>query len=231
MFFWYIDPLYLWLILLTMLISGGVQLYLQSTFKRWGSVKSSSGQTGTQVAQTIFTHTNVKAIPVQTIGGNLSDHFDPRENVVRLSEAIAAQPSIAAMAVTAHELGHVQQYQQSSPMIAARNFLLPALQFSPTLSYIALLMGILFNLAGLVWLGVIVFAVMVVFSLLTVPIEFNASNRGMKLLEESGLLKTEEDRKGARALLTAAGLTYVGAAVTSVLQLLYYISIAKRSTR
>lgn len=231
MFYWYIDPLYLWLILLTMLISGGVQLYLQSTFKRWGAVKSSSGQTGTQVAQTIFTRTNVQAIPVQTIGGSLTDHFDPRENVVRLSQPIASQGSIAAMAVTAHELGHVQQYQQRSPMIAARNFLLPALQFSPTLSYIALLMGILFNMTGLVWLGIIVFGVMVVFSLLTVPIEFNASSRGMKLLEESGLIQTEEDRKGARSLLTAAGLTYVGAAVTSVLQLLYYISIAKRTAR
>ncbi|MFN8473641.1 MAG: zinc metallopeptidase [Anaerolineae bacterium] len=229
MFYWYIDPLYLWLIVIILLISGGVQLYLQRTYKRWGAMVSSTRQTGTQVAQTIFARTNVKPIPVQTIGGNLTDHFDPRENVVRLSQAIATQGSIAAMAVTAHELGHVQQYQQRSPMIAARNILLPALQFTPTLSYIALLMGIIFNLTGLIWLGIIFFALMVLFSILTVPIEFNASNRGMKLLEESGLINTDVDRQGARSLLRAAGLTYVAAAVTSVLQLLYLITVARRS--
>jgi Zn-dependent membrane protease YugP len=109
-----------------------------------------------------------------------------------------------------------------------RGFLLPALQFSPTVSYIAILMGLIFNLVGLLWIGIIFFGLMVLFSVLTIPVEFNASRRGLKMLEEADLMVSETDAQGARQMLTAAGLTYVAAAVASILQLLYYISIAKR---
>jgi Zn-dependent membrane protease YugP len=132
------------------------------------------------------------------------------------------------MAVTGHEFGHVQQYQTGSGLIKARGVLLPALQFSPTISYIALILGLWFNMTGLLWVGIFFFALMVLFSILTLPIELNASRRGIKLLEESGLMQNEQDAKGARQVLNAAALTYLAAAVTSILQLLYYISVAKR---
>jgi Zn-dependent membrane protease YugP len=226
----YIDPNYVWYVLIpTLLISIGVQVYLKSTFAKWGQTKNHIAMNGMQVGKALFDKTSLKAIPLERTPGSLSDHFDPGANVVRLSDPIATQTSVAAMAVTAHELGHVQQYQTGSALISARGFLLPALQFSPTLSYIAILMGFWFNLTNLIWVGIFFFGLMVLFSILTLPVEIDASRRGLKLLDEAGLFQNEEDRRGAQSMLTAAGLTYLAAAVTSILQLLYYISIAKRS--
>jgi Zn-dependent membrane protease YugP len=227
--FWYIDPNYMWYVFIpTLILSLGVQLYLKSTFAKWGKTKNHIGMNGMQVGKALFDKTSLKAIPLQRTPGSLSDHYDPGANVVRLSDPIATQSSVAAMAVTAHELGHVQQYQTGSALISARGFLLPALQFSPTLSYIAILLGFWFNMANLIWIGVFFFALMVLFSVLTLPVEIDASRRGLALLREAGLFQNEEDERGARKMLTAAGLTYLAAAVTSILQLLYYISRAQQ---
>lgn len=229
--FW-IDPVYFWYVFIpTMLISLGVQFYLQSTFKKWNGVPNSSKITGPQTAQQLFTRTSLTAIPVERIKGSLTDHFDPGANIVRLSDPVSTQPTVASMAVTAHELGHVQQYQTGSGLIKLRSALLPALQFSPTLSYMSLMFGLIFDMTNLIWLGVFFFALMVIFSLLTLPVELDASRRALKLLDEAGLMKTDEDRKGSRAVLNAAALTYLAAAITSVLQLLYYISIARRASQ
>ena len=225
----YIDPTYLWYVFIpTLLISIGVQAYLKSTFNKWSHVRNHINMNGMQVGQALFAKTSLKAIPLQRTPGSLSDHFDPHANVVRLSDPIATQSSVAAMAVTAHELGHVQQYQTGSALISARGFLLPALQFSPTLSYIAILLGFWFNMTGLIWVGIFFFALMVLFSILTLPVEIDASRRGLKLLQEAGLFQNPEDERGARSMLTAAGLTYLAAAVTSILTLLYYISRAQQ---
>jgi Zn-dependent membrane protease YugP len=228
--FWYIDPTYFWYVFIpTMILSLGVQIYLKSTFAKWSQTRNSTGMTGMQVGQQLFSRTSLQAIPLERVSGSLSDHFDPGANVVRLSDTVAAKSSIAAMAVTAHELGHVQQYQTGSALIGARNFLLPALQFSPMLSYIAIFMGFFFNMTNLVWIGIFFFALMVLFSILTLPVEFDASRRGLKLLREAGLMQSDDDARGARQVLTAAALTYLAAAITSILQLLYYISIARRN--
>jgi Zn-dependent membrane protease YugP len=225
----YFDMNYLWYIMIpALVISGFTSMYLQSTFKKWSKVANTEGMNGMQVAQTLFSRTSLKPIPVEQTAGSLTDHYDPGSNIVRLSQPIANQPSIAAMAVTAHELGHVQQYQTGSGLIAMRSALLPALQFSPTISYLALFAGFMFNLTGLVWVGIFFFGFMVLFTILTLPVEFDASRRAMILLQEAGLTDTPQERQGAKAVLTAAALTYVGAAVQSVLQLLYYISLAQR---
>jgi len=227
--FFYIDPVYFWYILIpTLIISIGVQVYLKSTTAKWSQVQNSAHATGVQTAQQIFAKTSLNAIPLERISGEMTDHFDPGADVVRYSQTTADKTNVAAMAISAHELGHVQQYQTGSGLIKMRSFLLPALQFSPTISYIAILFGFWFNLTGLIWIGILFFSLMVLFSLLTLPVEIDASRRGLRLLEESGLMISDEDRKGSRAVLTAAGLTYLAAAVTSVLQLLYYISVAKR---
>jgi Zn-dependent membrane protease YugP len=243
--FLYFDPRYILFVLIpALLISGGVQLYLKSTFAKWRQVRNSAGLTGEQVADTLFergalipvaTERSGKRIPLlqripiqRSQAGALSDHFDPRANVVRLSEPIATQPSVASMAVVAHELGHVQQAQQRSPLMTARNVLVPAVTISPMVSYGLIVIGFLFGSTGLVWLGVLVFALVVLFAVLTLPVEINASRRGLRLLHETGLMQTESDAQGSRAVLTAAGLTYVGAAVTAVLQLLYFVMLAGR---
>ena len=229
MFGWYIDPVYFWYIFIpTLVISLGVQLYLKSTHAKWSQVKNHNNMYGLQVGKELFTRTSLNAIPLQHVSGTLSDHFDPKANVVRLSDSVYANQSVAAMAVTAHELGHVQQYQTNSALISLRNFLLPALQFSPTISYIAIMFGLFWNMTNLLWIGIGFFALMVLFSLLTLPVELDASKRGIRLLKEAGLLKNPEDERGAKQMLNAAAMTYLAAAVTSILQLLYYISVAQR---
>ena len=212
----------------TLLLSFLVQMYLRRTYSKWNKVRNANGLTGAQVGQALFDRTPLNEIGMQVVPGNMTDHFDPRTNIVRFSQGTATQPSVAAMAIAAHELGHVQQYQTGSALIKARSFLVPAVQFSPTLSYLSILAGIILNISGLLWLGVFFFALMVVFSLLTLPVEFDASRRGINLLNEAGLLSSSEDSRGAKAVLRAAALTYIAAAVTAVLQLLYYITIANR---
>ncbi len=228
----YFDSSYFLLVAIpTLLISAFAQMYLKSTFAKWSRVPNTERMTGMDVAKVLFSRTSLNPIPLERVSGSLTDHYDPSANVVRLSDPIATQPSIAAMAVTAHELGHVQQYQTGSGLIALRSALLPALQFTPTISYIAFMIGILLNLTGLIWVGIFFFGFMVLFTVLTLPVEFDASRRGLLLLKQAGLTDTNEEVAGARAVLTAAALTYVGAAITSVLQLLYYINLAQRSNR
>jgi hypothetical protein len=225
----FIDPVYFWYILIpTLLISFGVQMYLRNTNAKWNKVRNSSGLNGTQIGKQLFDRTSLHAVRLDHVSGQLTDHFDPTANVVRLSDTTYNKNSVSAMAITAHELGHVQQYQTGSALIKARGFLLPALQFSPTISYIAILLGLWFNLTGMLWLGIIFFGIMVLFSILTLPVEFDASRRALKLLDEAGLMVNQQDRQGSQAVLRAAALTYLAAAVTSILQLLYYISIAQR---
>jgi hypothetical protein len=132
------------------------------------------------------------------------------------------------MAIVAHEFGHVQQHQQNSVLIQMRSFLLPAVQFSPMISYGLIFAGILLRTADLIWLGAMFFGVVVLFMLLTLPVEIDASVRGLRLLRETGLMTTQEDASGSRQVLTAAALTYVAAFVSALLQMLYYLSLAQR---
>lgn len=223
------DPSYLLCVFLpALLLSLGVQFYIRSTFARWSRVPNRAQVTGKQTTDVLFQRTSLNPVRVEPTRGSLTDHFDPQQNVVRLSESVYGQPTVGALAVSAHELGHVQQYQVGSGLIKARGFLLPAIQYSPTLSYMAILMGVIFNISGLVWLGVLFFGLLVLFTFLTLPIELDASRRAIRMLEESGLLLSAEDKAGAQAVLRAAAMTYLAAAVTSLLQLLYYIGFARR---
>ncbi|MFL7837364.1 MAG: zinc metallopeptidase [Candidatus Promineifilaceae bacterium] len=223
------DPTYLLCVMLPgILLSLAVQLYLKSTFGKWSRVANGANVTGKQTTDVLFSRTSLSAIPVEPTQGSLTDHFDPQKGIVRLSEPVYGQRSVSAMAVSAHELGHVQQYQTGSGLIKARGFLLPAIQFSPTLSYMSILMGIIFNITGLIWLGVFFFGLLVLFSILTLPVELDASRRAIGMLEESGLIVSDQDKAGAKAVLRAAAMTYLAAAVTSLLQLFYYMSLASR---
>lgn len=230
--FFSFDPNYFWFVFVpTVIISAGVQVFLQSTFSTWSGVRNGRGLTGLQTGQMIFQRTALDAIPVERTTGTLTDHYDPQGNIVRLSDNVANEPTVAAMAVTAHELGHVQQYQTGSGLIGMRNFLLPALRFSPLLSYISLFFGFYFNLTGLMWAGIAFFGLMVLFSLLTLPVELDASRRALILLQDAEVIQTNEDKRGASLVLRAAALTYLAAAITSVLQLFYFISLVQRRSR
>jgi Zn-dependent membrane protease YugP len=174
------------------------------------------------------TSVNTSEIEFQHVSGNLTDHYDPRTQTVRLSDGVAKRHSVAAMAIVAHELGHAQQHEENSALISMRNFLVPAVSVSPQIAYLLIIIGLIFNLAGAFWLGVIFYGLMVLFSIVTLPVEFDASRRGRNLLREAGLMQTDQDKAGSQRVLMAAASTYIAAAVTAVLQLLYYISIGRR---
>ncbi len=232
----YIDPLYIVLFIATLVISGAAQLFIRSQFGKYSAVRNSAGLSGLQVGERLgetirfpeASSTGPNRVSFKVVPGDLSDHFDPRTKEVGLSEQVAQRDSVAAMAVTAHEVGHAQQDAEGTVAMRARAFLVPAVTYSPMASYALIFIGLIFNLTGLFWLGIIVFAVMVVFSVLTLPVEIGASRRALVMLRDNGLMQTQEDEEGVKRVLTAAAMTYVAAAVTSILTLLYYISIARR---
>jgi uncharacterized protein len=217
-----------WVLIPTLVLSIGAQALVSMAFARWTKTRNSAGLTGQQVAQKLITSAGLDGVGLEGIAGTRSDHFDPQTNVVRMSQEVATLPSVASMAVVAHELGHAQQYQQRSPLIAMRSFLVPAMQFSPMASYLLIVLGFALNLLGLVQIGILVYGVVVLFMVLTLPVEIDASLRGLRLLKDAGFMQTAEDSSGSRSVLTAAALTYVAAAVTSLLNLLYYISLLNR---
>jgi uncharacterized protein len=232
----YLDPLYIVLFVVTLVISGAAQLYIKSTFARWNGVRNGVGLSGLEVGDRLLSaamfggrNGHAAGIGFKIVPGDLSDHFDPRTKQVGLSQTVAQRPSVAAMAVTAHEVGHAQQHAEGTFAMRARNVLVPALTFSPMLSYALIFAGLIFNITGLFWMGIIVFGLMVVFSILTLPVEIGASRRALVMLRQSGIIIRPEDDAGARRVLIAAALTYVAAAVTAVLTLLYYMSLARRS--
>jgi len=208
----------------SIILSLGAQFFVSSAYRKWGNTRNSVGITGAEAGERIRHTAGLTGVRFEGTQGQLTDHFDPSGNVVRMSQDVAAKPSVAALAIVAHELGHAQQYQQNSPLIAMRSFLVPAMRFSPTVAYGLIFAGFIFNATGLLWLGIGFFAIVVGFMLLTLPVEFDASRRGLALLRESGL---SQDIDGSRAVLTAAALTYVAAFVSSLLTLLYYISLAQ----
>jgi Zn-dependent membrane protease YugP len=219
-----------------------------SAYKKWSKVRNGMGLTGLQVGQAIVDRTPLgdfvnapqaiqaggqvggdgSTIRFQRVGGELSDHYDPRTHAVSLSDGVATQPSVAAMAIVAHELGHAQQHEQASVLITMRNFLVPAIRFSPQIAYFMIFLGFIFRSSGLIYLGALFYGVMVLFTLITLPVEIDASRRALVLLREANLVQAEQDAAGARQVLTAAAMTYVAAAVTAVLTLLYYLSMANR---
>ena len=244
----YFDPIYLLLMVVTLVISGGAQLYVSSAYKKWSGVRNEVNMTGSQVGQAIVDRTPLgdfvnapkavqaagqfgsagSTIRFQRIGGQMTDHYDPRTHSVSLSEGVASQPSVAAMAIVAHELGHAQQHEQSSFLITLRNFLVPAIRFSPQIAYVMIFLGLILRTSGLIYLGALFYGVMVLFTVITLPVEIDASRRALVLLRESNLIHDERDAAGARQVLTAAAMTYVAAAVTAILTLLYYLTLANR---
>lgn len=217
------DPSYILYVLLpTLVITGLAQLWVKSAYSKWSQVANSRRVTGQQTAQVLMSQGGLKRVDVEIARGHLSDHYDPTKNVVRLSAGVASTPSVAAMAIAAHEFGHVQQDQEHSPLMAIRQFLVPAATLGPQIGFGLIFLGLILNALGLAVIGLFLFAGTTVFTLVTLPVEFDASRRALNLLERTGLIVTAQDRAGARAVLTAAAFTYVAAAATSLLTLLYY---------
>ena len=191
--FFYDSTYFWWVFIPTVVLSFLVQMHLRRTFKKYSKVENMADLTGDEVADELFAKTSLDPVPVQQIRQPQGDHLDPNANVVRLSPPVGGADSVSAMAVTAHELGHVQQYQTGSGLIKMRSFLVPAVQFSPMVTYFCAMLGLVFNMTNLLWVALIFFGLTVLFSLLTLPVEFDASKRGLALLHEADLFGSEEE--------------------------------------
>jgi len=219
----FFDPNYILLVMLpTLVITGLAQAAVRNAYQKWGNIRNSQGLNGQQTAQLLMRSGSVQPVGLEVTGGQLTDHYDPTKGVVRLSQGVAMQPSVASMAVAAHEFGHVQQHQQNSALMSIRSMLVPSAQFGPSIGIALIIIGLIFNATGLATIGLVLFAAATLFTIVTLPVELDASRRAMRMLEQSGLIATEQDRDGANAVLRAAALTYVAAVATSILTLLYY---------
>ena len=232
----FFDPLYLILIIATLVISGGAQLYIRSTYGRWSQVANGAGLSGAQVAEVLRQRARFGDGPggmaitaIQVGQGQLSDHFDPRDRSLWLSEQVATQPSIASMAIAAHEVGHAQQVAEGSALMQLRSLLVPAASVGSQVAYLFIIGGFFLQMTGLILVGVALFALAVAFSVLTLPVEIQASQKALAMLESTGIVTSPQERAGVKSMLTAAAFTYLAAAITAVLTLLYYLTLARRS--
>ena len=212
------DPTYFLVIigfLLAAIASGGVQ----SAFNKYSKVKSYRHLTGADAARKILDDNGLYNIRIEHISGNLSDHYDPRANVIRLSDATYASDSVAAIGVAAHEAGHAVQHAVGYAPIRLRNSMVPAVNICQTLSMPLFILGLILGATGLANVGILLFSVALVFQVVTLPVEFDASRRAIKILDRSAMLD-EQELSGAKKVLRAAAMTYVAAVLASVLQIL-----------
>jgi len=233
-----LNPMFLILSVITMGLGLITQWWIKRTFNRFSHVPTASGLTGAQVAQRVLqakgiaapvgaTGTSKDSVGITPIKGVLTDNYKPRKGVVSLSEPVYGVNSISSTAVAAHEAGHAGQTAQRYFWGELRTRLVPAVNFGSQAAGVLIMMGFFTAITGLLWLGIIFFALSVLFQLVTLPVEFNASARALNTLTANGLL-TPEEVPGARKVLQAAALTYLASAMISVLYLLFYITMARR---
>ncbi len=220
---------YLCFMLPAFILMMAVQLYVSSAYRKWSQVPARSRVSGAQAANRLIQIGGLTGVRVEGIPGNLTDHYDPRTKVLRLSQRVYQDSSVASLAIAAHELGHAQQDYEGYFPLRLRAALVPAVNIGSILGWIFILVGLFLNYTNLAWLGVAVFSLGAVFALATLPVELNASARAKQLLINSGMISGEDEQRGVNNVLNAAALTYVAALVTAVMQVLYFASMVAGS--
>ena len=215
------DPAYMLLVLVSTVIGLAAQGYINSTYRTWSRVPA-AGATGADVARRMLDANGCHAVDIKRVNGHLTDHYDPRDNSLHLSSENLTGGSVASVAVACHEAGHAAQKAHGYAMMKVRTALVPVVNFIQNTWMLVLMLGLFMNIAGLTTLAIVFFAFSVVFQLVTLPVEIDASRRAVAYIEQSGM--GEVDVRGAKKVLTAAALTYVAAALTSILQLLYLLA-------
>src|SRR5574338_1257914 len=223
MFFF--DPMYLIFMIPAFLLMGITSWYVRHAYNKWSQVRASSGLTGHQAAQRLISTGSLYGVQVQGTAGQLSDHYDPRNKTLYLSQGVANSPSVAAVAISAHELGHALQDAEEYFPMKIRSMLVPAVNIGSNLGWILIMIGLVLRITNIAWLGVIVFSAGALFALATLPVELNASARARQLLADTGIIAGEDEMSGVNQVLNAAALTYVAGLVTAVLQLLYFVTL------
>ena len=222
---------YLALILITMVLGFGTQAYINSSYRKYASVPNESGLTGAQIARRMLDDNGLQHVEVRAVAGSLSDHYDPRTKVVSLSEGVYDQASVSAMAIACHECGHAVQHARGYAAMKVRSALVPVANFGSSTWLILLLVGIFLNMMQLVWLGIIFYAFAVLFQIVTLPVEFNASRRALAYItgSSSGAVTASTHALAVPGDFTADGARTVlrAAALTSVMQLLYFLGMIR----
>jgi len=220
----FFDPAYLILVAIpSMILMGAASWYVRHANSKWSQIRASSGLTGAQAAQRLISTGNLYGVQVQGTPGELTDHYDPRNKTLFLSNTVANVPSVAAVAIAAHELGHAMQDADEYFPMKVRSALVPVVNIGSNLGWFLIIIGLVLNIIQLAWIGVFVFAGGALFALATLPVEFNASARAKQLLAQTGIIQTDEEVRGVNQVLNAAALTYVAGLLTAILQLLYYV--------
>lgn len=225
----YFPFFYDWTYLLlipALLLSLWAQFRVSSTFSRFSKVRASSGMTATQMAEQLLHAEGVYDVSVERTRGNLTDHYDPKNMVLRLSDSTANSTSVAALGVAAHEAGHVLQHRDGYAPLMLRTAAVPVVNIGSNLSWPLFLVGLIFSWEPLLYAGIALFALAVLFAIITLPVEFNASKRALAALEANGYLQPGEEMRGAKKVLSAAAMTYVASAFMAIMQLLRLLAIA-----
>ena len=207
------------------IIMGITSWYVRSSYSKWSQVRATSGLTGAQAAQRLISASGLMGVRIQMIAGELTDNYDPRTKMLNLSQGVASQPSVASLAIAAHELGHAMQDAEDYAPLRFRAALVPAVNIGSNLGWILIMIGLFLNFTELAWLGIMVFSGGAVFALATLPVEFDASARAKRMLVDSGLVSDQNEVGGVNSVLNAAALTYVAALITAVMQILYYVTL------
>lgn len=224
------DYWFLILIVPAMLLSLAAQAGVNSAYKKYSRIASSGGMTGRDAAEMILRNNGIDNIRIEPISGNLTDHYSPREQVIRLSEGVYSSASIAAVGIAAHEAGHAVQHHVGYAPIKIRNAVIPVANIGSTLAFPLILIGLFLSSVGLMDLGVILFSFTTIFQLVTLPVEFDASSRAIRAIEANGALAGEE-LSGAKSVLRAAAMTYVAALAVSFAQLLRLFFLTRGNRR
>ena len=213
-----------------LLLGLWAQFKVKSSFDKYQRVLSRSGYSADGIARRLLNHSGCDQVSIQQTKGSLTDHYDPRSHVLRLSSTVYGSGSVAAIGVAAHECGHAMQHKEGYAPLKLRSALVPVVNLGSNLYFPIFMLGLVFSWEPLVYVGIACFGLTLLFSLITLPVEFNASSRAIRALREGGYLG-EEELKGAKAVLDAAALTYVASAISSLMQLLRLIIIAHRNDR
>lgn len=224
------DLSYLLYMLPALILSFWAQSKVKGAFSKWSQLPNTHKVTGMEAAEHLKPRVGLQNVTLKRVEGTLTDHYDPRNDTLALSQGVADTPSIAAMAITAHELGHALQDKEGYGPMRLRSAIVPIVGLGSNLGLILVMIGIALQFAGLTWLGIILFSGTALFSLVTLPVELDASKRARKMLEDTGLVVSEEERKGVDDMLSAAAWTYVAGLLTSLVQIFYYISMAGRAS-
>lgn len=213
-----------------LLLGMWAQYRVSATFKKYERVRARSGMSAESVARALLNRSGCGNVSIRQTRGKLTDHYDPRSNVLRLSDSVYGTGSVAAIGVAAHECGHAMQQHEGYAPLKLRSVMVPIVNFGSNLYFPIFMLGLIFSWEPLVTAGILCFALTLLFSLVTLPVEFNASARAIRVLREGGYLD-ESELQGVKAVLNAAALTYVASAISSLLQLLRLLVIARRNDR